>query len=191
MTESKLIRRARHAIVKIIAPKVYLGSLLNEQLLNRPFTKVIKQATKSSLTGAEIGTAEGLNAKRVCDFLNIKMLYLIDPYLSETGKIHQKHAHQLLKDYPVTFIQKTSERANSMFMDNSLDFVYIDGNHNFSYVKKDLELYYTKIKPNGIICGHDFSGRYLGVVKAVMQFAEKNKLDLNTGQIDWWIKKND
>ena len=36
-----------------------------------------------------------------------------------------------------------------------LDFVYIDGNHAYEYVKKDIGLYYPKLKKGGVIGGHD------------------------------------
>ena len=41
--------------------------------------------------------------------------------------------------------------------DNSLDFIYIDGDHSYSAVKKDIVAWIPKVKTNGVICGHDFS----------------------------------
>jgi len=50
-----------------------------------------------------------------------------------------------------------------------------DGNHNYSYVKQDLEMWYPKLKNKGIICGDDWSRPY-GVMKAATEFAYKNNL---------------
>jgi hypothetical protein len=38
---------------------------------------------------------------------------------------------------------------------NNIDFLYIDGNHKYKYVFKELQLYYDKVKPGGIIIGDD------------------------------------
>lgn len=67
--------------------------------------------------------------------------------------------------------------------------IYIDGNHSYSYVKKDIENYSKKILPRGILSGHDFDYRSPGVIKAVTEFCNKNKFKLNTFGSDWWIIK--
>ena len=38
----------------------------------------------------------------------------------------------------------------------SIDFIYIDARHDFGGAYEDLSLYFTKVKCNGIIAGHDF-----------------------------------
>lgn len=44
------------------------------------------------------------------------------------------------------------------------DAVFIDGNHSYEYVKKDLENYWPKVKPGGIVALHDvnFEGERYG-----------------------------
>ena len=42
------------------------------------------------------------------------------------------------------------------FLDNSLDFVFIDANHTFEYVVNDIAEWSKKVRPGGIISGHDF-----------------------------------
>jgi predicted O-methyltransferase YrrM len=49
-----------------------------------------------------------------------------------------------------------STDAAKEFADESLDFVYIDGNHDFSHVIEDLAAWSPKVKKDGIIAGHDF-----------------------------------
>jgi hypothetical protein len=89
----------------------------------------------------------------------------------------------------VKFIIKKSEEAVEDIPDN-IDFIYIDGNHSYEYVKKDIELYFPKLKKSGILSGHDFSAEYPGVAKAVLEFSNKNNLKINGFMHDWWIKKN-
>ncbi|MBI5684050.1 MAG: class I SAM-dependent methyltransferase [Verrucomicrobia bacterium] len=53
-----------------------------------------------------------------------------------------------------------STQACVLFPDKSLDFVFIDGNHGYSYVKQDILAWLPKIKPGGVICGHDCDACY-------------------------------
>ena len=53
-------------------------------------------------------------------------------------------------------IRMTSEQASNLFADNSLDFVYIDGNHKYEYVLQDLNLWYPKVKKGGYLIGDDY-----------------------------------
>ena len=46
-----------------------------------------------------------------------------------------------------------------------LDFIYIDGNHQYEYVKNDIILSQKIVKEGGIIAGHDYDNK--GVIKAV------------------------
>lgn len=157
----------------------------------------------SSLIGVEIGVNEGENAFNILTTMNIKKLYLIDPYIpyNEDGKImdftdSEKRMRKLLASHHknIKIIKDTSKNAVNEIPDNSVDFVYIDGNHSYEYVKEDLELYYPKLKSGGIMGGHDFSTETLGVVKAVIEFMEKNhikKLDgrKHSTERDWWFIK--
>ena len=160
----------------------------------RPMTKfLIKNYKNKKLIGAEIGVEYGLNAKTMLRFLPIEKLYLIDPYDDQennSGDKQYKETRKYLSKYDskIKFIKKTSEKATNEIPDN-LDFVYIDGSHNYEDVKRDIELYYIKVKTGGIIGGHDFWADKIGVCKAVLDFADKNNLKLNGRLTDWWIIK--
>ena len=49
-------------------------------------------------------------------------------------------------------------------IDSTYDAVFIDGNHSYEYVKKDLQNYWHKVKPGGIVALHDvnFEGERYG-----------------------------
>jgi predicted O-methyltransferase YrrM len=76
----------------------------------------------------------------------------------------------------------SSKEANKKFDKNSLDFIFIDGDHTYKFVKKDIELWLPKLKKNGIIAGHDY---YAEVKEAVDELLPNA---LNCKEI-WWIKK--
>ena len=91
------------------------------------------------------------------------------------------------KDYPKISKQKTtSEEFSKTIEDGSLDFVYIDGDHQYESCKKDLQLWIPKIKKGGIIAGHDYLAIcFLGVVNAVNEtFGSPDKTYEDTS----WIK---
>lgn len=87
----------------------------------------------------------------------------------------------------ITWVYDYSDIAASQLPDD-LDFVYIDGNHNYEYVKKDINIYYKKILPGGIISGHDYPD-ILDVKRAVDEFADTNNLYVYLSHLDWWITK--
>jgi len=67
-----------------------------------------------------------------------------------------------------------SAASASSFEDKSLDFVFIDANHEYEFVKKDILAWLPKIKEGGILAGHDYPS-YSGVVQAVDElFGDKN-----------------
>jgi SAM-dependent methyltransferase len=122
--------------------------------------------------GLNVGVEIGVAAGRFSEILlgghpNLK-LYCIDPYLSYPGYLDfpiqekltnfETCAKEKLAHYGdrVQFIKKPSMAAVKDFEDNSLDFVYIDGNHLFRAVADDLEEWGKKVRPGGIIAGHDF-----------------------------------
>lgn len=74
--------------------------------------------------------------------------------------------------------------AAKMWPDNWFDFVYIDDNHKYNHVKKELKEWWPKVKPGGILAGDDFMGYFsqveglFGVVDAVGEFAAQHKLQI-------------
>ena len=67
------------------------------------------------------------------------------------------------------------------FPDEYFDWVYIDGNHLYEYVKEDLEVSLRKTKAGGLITGDDYTeGGWWegGVKKAVDEFSTNNAVHL-------------
>jgi len=77
----------------------------------------------------------------------------------------------------VSVMKGKSEDLVSKFNKDDLDFIYIDGSHEYEYVKKDLE-WADKVKSGGIIGGHDYDCKSLGVIQAVNEFVAKNNYRL-------------
>lgn len=134
--------------------------------------------------GAEIGTESAHFARNICRANPQAKLYCIDPYVwypdytyytNETFKDVEKRAHERMKGYNCEFIKKYSMDAVKDFADESLDFVYIDGNHSYAYAKQDIEAWTPKVRKGGIVSGHDYTrSKSVGVKDAVNEYIQKH-----------------
>ena len=173
------------------------------QLVRRyPERQAIIEAKKHfgrrELVACEIGTFAGKHALEMCRHLNLRKLYLIDPYTkygyiddAEHRKIQdaRRKAHALLQGYEdrIVWLEKYSDEAVGDIAEE-LDFVYIDGNHYSPYVDNDIRNYYPLVKDGGIISGHDYS--WLGfpdVVKAVHDFMKRENKEMIFGREQDWV----
>ena len=81
----------------------------------------------------------------------------------------------------VHILRKRSEIAAQHFADGQLDFVYLDPQHHFFAVHADLKTWSRKVRPGGILAGHDYldgenAAGLFGVKSAVDEFAAQSGL---------------
>lgn len=128
--------------------------------------------------GAEIGVWEGAFSRRILAIVEPRELHLIDPWAYQpefpgtgfgrprnAGRMEAIHAGvvaALGADPRVRIHRATSEVALAALPDASLDWVYIDGNHNEPFIGRDLDLALAKVRPNGIIAGDDLNWNEAG-----------------------------
>jgi hypothetical protein len=115
-------------------------------------------------TGAEIGVFQGEFSESFCK-AGLKH-YAVDPWISyddypRGDKLMERRYQdtvRVLSPYKnCTIIRKTSLEAVEGFEDESLDYVYIDGNHMFRYVADDLFEWSKKVRSGGVVSGHDYA----------------------------------
>jgi predicted O-methyltransferase YrrM len=185
-----------------------MGTLVEDKLnlyvrrtLPRESVKFAKKYFKNKpIDCIEIGVSTGIHAESIYKMLNVKKLFLIDPYsryeewkhdaLYKSVFKNKLLAHKRLKRYNKknVWVENYSEKVVKQFKNNSLDFIYVDGNHIYDYVKKDLELYWDKVKTGGILAGHDIYDE--NVSRAVIDFVKEKDLDVQFGdKADFWIIK--
>ena len=87
-------------------------------------------------------------------------------------------------------IEKYSDKAADD-VPNNMDFIYVDGGHDYDCVKKDIELYYPKVKKGGVFGGHDFDANHIDICRAAFEFVQKNNLKLYGKNSDWWVVKGE
>ena len=150
--------------------------------------------------GAEIGVLSGGYAKVLCEAISHLKYYGIAPWYDGKNVKHPywgkyELAMKNLAPYDATLIKKYSLDAVGDFKDNSLDFVYIDGDHVFDSVVMDIFAWIKKVKKGGIVAGHDYVSRgKVGVIPAVNSYVQAHELDLHlttepAETISWWFVK--
>ena len=192
-------------LYRVINKVYHLYSLLDNHVDyrgTRPMILNLEQRRYADMIGVEIGTQRGINAYNMLNHLSIKKLYLIDPYefydydgrspnavdSNNLQKNYYDIAQQTLKKYrdKIEFVRKKSEDAADI-IPNQIDFVYIDGNHDYPYIKKDIELYYPKVKKGGFFGGHDI--HLNDVFRAVSELRNDVDKDIHIKRVDWWFIK--
>lgn len=120
--------------------------------------------------GVEIGVLDGTYSLTLMKANPNLLLYGVDPYEPHKGyRDYTRHSTfnnarasaeaklaEYVYDNRYIFVREYSMEALSNFDDESLDFVYIDGDHEFQNVTNDIAEWSKKVKPGGIIAGHDY-----------------------------------
>lgn len=123
--------------------------------------------------GAEVGVELGLYSEVLLKANPKLHLSCIDPWLAsaydpafgthavdtEQEKYDERYSEckERLSMYNATIVRKPSLDALNLFEDGSLDFVYIDANHDFPNFINDLHQWSKKVKIGGIVSGHDYA----------------------------------
>ena len=116
--------------------------------------------------GAEIGVFRGQFLKNLCQ--EFKM-FGIDPWEDYKGYNdykggdfigYEQESRDRVRDCDCEIIKKWSMDAVADFEDESLDFVFIDGNHSLEFVMEDIAAWSKKVKKGGIVAGHDYFRRH-------------------------------
>ena len=135
--------------------------------------------TDDDIIGAEVGVDKGVMSEHLLRAVPRMTLYLVDRWSEYTdaekaaahetsvlpfrdseyfaqarrrvekiAKRHSDRCHIIVDD---------SARAADRFADASLDFVFIDADHLYESVKRDIRAWLPKVKPCGVIGGHDYT----------------------------------
>ncbi len=129
--------------------------------------------------GAEIGVESGRYSRSICAINPGVKLYLVDPWEVYPGyreHVGQDHLEVLYNDtitrtkpYNCEIIRGFSMDAVKNFEDESLDFVYIDANHDYKHVTEDIAEWSKKVRRGGIISGHDYKISKVGAVNNTIE----------------------
>lgn len=112
-------------------------------------------------------------------------------YTDNTPKQHVKdvfYKHiEPFKQY-VQVVEGFSVEVSKRYEDESHFAVWIDGDHSYESALADMEAWYPKVRPGGILAGHDFDDHF-GVPKAVRHFCKAHSLDFDVDNRSWFLYK--
>lgn len=132
--------------------------------------------------GVEVGAGSGYYSSVLLRDSRLRRLFSVDPWgkgLSEDPLFQ----NMLECDWYLECVKELSQfglrsvvlrmlsvEAASLFLNESLDFCYIDANHDQFQVLEDLQVWWPKVRSGGILAGHDYTGIHWGVKIAVDTF---------------------
>ncbi len=161
--------------------------LLDEARILSDVFELLDRMPKDAVA-AEIGVAEGGLSREIVRRTRPRKLYLVDPWNSKNiAAYSEKSLRNIEKDLSshissgiVELRRGYSSDVLPGFEDDHLDWVYVDGAHDYAGVKQDLANCMRIVKPGGLIAGHDYvrwaspTDRY-GVVEAVNEFVNRTR----------------
>lgn len=147
------------------------------------------------------------------------ILFTVDTFEGSPTTITEKLPPEKMFEYARSRLSRFKDRgyiirlpsveASTIFYDGSLDFVFIDAAHDYENVKNDILAWLPKLKPTGVMAGHDFdksspielnmeyivekshmdydpeSGVHCGVIRAVSECFEKVTLQNDPDSTIW------
>jgi predicted O-methyltransferase YrrM len=155
----------------------------------------------NNLIMAEVGCYTGESTKMFLESGKITLLYAIDIWEDEMNNF-KNYAARRGSDHDFSIVEKTFDESMKEFNVKklkmyfsealeslpTLDFIYIDANHDYEFVKDDITNALKKIKKDGLIAGHDYNNETPGVIKAVNEFF--GKPDIIFSDSSWLVKIN-
>jgi len=164
---------------------------------------------------AEIGVGRGRTTREIlrsnCSNI-IKEYWAVDPWStkhardSECNRIGGRDQNFFDKEawnvyryvcfFPqLKIIRMTSVEASKLFYhykkyvnEKYFDLVFIDAEHDYESVKRDILTWEPLVKKGGIMCGHDYASREKEVIKAVDEIYGRDNIEvIHPGSV--WVKR--
>lgn len=153
------------------------------------------------IIGAEVGVCLAASTELFMKNLpNIKKYYAIDSYpayIDWNGASYSRERQDLMKKYAfdvllpykqkIEFVYEDSSTFAKTLDDNSLDFIFIDGDHSYEGFMKDLNNYFNKVKKGGIVSGDDIC--LSNISKGLNDFLIGKQSQIKTNNKMWYLIK--
>ena len=134
--------------------------------------------------GVEMGVERAVYSKILCRGNPKMKLYGVDAWQVYEGYRDHVDQDRLDEFYLATkrrmaecnfeAVREFSVKAARRFEDGSLDFVYIDGAHEYESVYQDIRAWAPKVRKDGLVIGHDyFNGTHTGFYGTQSQYGVK------------------
>lgn len=186
--------------------------LPNKQYANRNHWAKSIGSTFSDGNIVEVGVWRGdfalelMTAFSKCKYIGVDPYALYEGYTDKPGHEFNSQAQldnlysrtsNLIQSRGGTLMREFSSTAANTFKDNSIDVVYLDGDHKYEAVAADIQAWWPKVRAGGILAGHDYIERShveeFGVIPAVQEFLQRERIEVLSVTCEpfatWWIEK--
>lgn len=172
----------------------YAGPILDRALQVEGFTKrseleLLRRLASEMPPNAlvvEVGSHRGRSTIAIAAGLEAvagARLFAVDPFTGDPswqGKTDATEARRLFERNTkalsfLEVVQAPSVEAAGRFESSSVDWVFIDGLHDYRSVCEDIRAWSPKMKPGGLMSGHDY-GR-AGVTDAVLTYFQRHDVE--------------
>lgn len=140
----------------------------------------------------ECGVAEGRYSEELMRWpIQVDLLYLVDAWKTLPGagdgafpqEWHDRNYRICVERMAqfkdrVVILRGLSTVMVNHIPDASLDLAYIDAAHDYNGAVADIRAYWAKVKPGGVLAGHDYLEPSYGVNRAANEFAAGHGRDL-------------
>lgn len=145
----------------------------------------------------EFGSLHGRSTRALADN-TVGRVWAVDPwgaeYLYEDGSKAPVNTYVMpyfclnLKDHIDTgHVIPVRGFSYSFFLPHKVDMVFIDGDHRYETVIRDIKKAHELVRNNGLICGHDYGHtKWPGVERAVNELIGKVEVE----DTIWWTLKS-
>ena len=149
--------------------------------------KILEYLPKDSVV-AEVGTQYGYFAEQIMAIARPKKLHLLDYnfdlFKAEISKKQNSLVQEGIENGTVELHEGDSSTSLSSFPDEYFDWIYIDADHAYQGVCKDIQQGHTKVKDAGMMVFNDYTNWSVcevmpyGVAKAVNEFCIANNWEI-------------
>ena len=171
---------------------------------------VLRQVIEPGGVGVECGVFRGAFSRALLEELAPRTLYLMDPWYLLTREWHWGDGDRstisalcnILRAFEEELVAgrvklRIGDDLESLgqLPDAHLDWAYVDSSHQYAQTVKELALLRRKVRPGGIVAGHDWqadpSHRHHGVCKAVGEAVERGEFAMvlvDEPTIQWAVR---
>jgi len=196
----KVDRRNRGSLLLLLKNYFFYFKAKIKKISSDKRAYILEQLSKNSIF-VEVGVWKGDFSKKIWDISNPNLLVLVDswtfdekvrgcaPQVNGKEPLNQFFFDQAKKDTfnkfktneNVHILDSNSSEASSNYIDNYFDYIYLDAEHSYQAVINDLNMWYPKLKKNGVLFGDDYYWREeddtLSLHKAYQEFINKNNIN--------------
>jgi hypothetical protein len=172
--------------------------------------EIVSRLPEGPVEGVEVGVFAADLSKRLLKLKPDLMLHMVDSWGDyEQSYVESDDYHGQLTDASQETFFKMAQASVKPFngravihrdksinvarkAPEALDFVFIDADHSYEGCKADIEAWAPKIRPGGLLCGHDYDNTEYpqwGVRRAVDEYVAAKGLELELGDnFTWFVR---